>query len=117
MADCGPAFAGDFITLGDIDDVDEGVHEFGGEGGGEIVSTAFNQDQFGVGVTAFEFGDGGEIHAGVVSDGGVGAAARFNTEDAIRGEGVIAGEELGVFAGVDVVGDDGERDFMAQPLT
>ena len=38
----------------------------------------------------------------------MGAAAGFNAEDAVFGEGLVALQELGVFLGIDVVSDDGQ---------
>jgi len=38
----------------------------------------------------------------------VGAAASFDGADALRGKRAVAGEEFGVFAGEDVIGDSGD---------
>jgi hypothetical protein len=65
----------------------------------------------------FQRGDGGHVHAGVVANGGVGAAASLDADDAIGGKGVVADKEFGVFAGVDVIGYDGHGNGVAKPLT
>lgn len=116
VADGRPALAWDFVALGDVDDIDEGVDEFRGKGGGEVVAAAFDQNELGVGMAVLEIGDGGEVHAGVIADGGVWAAACFDAQNAVRREGFVAGEEFGVLAGVDVVGHDGEGKFVPEPL-
>ena len=41
-----------------------------------------------------------QVGGDVFAHGGVGAAAGFDGEDAGRGQGEVAGQELGVFAGV-----------------
>ena len=116
MADGGAAFAGDFVSFGDIDDVDENIHQFGRECGGEVIATAFDEDELEVGEAAVELGHGGVVHAGVVADGGVRAAAGFDAHDAVGGEGVLTDEEFGVLACVDVVGDDSHIEFSSEPL-
>ncbi len=63
-----------------------------------------------------ERGDGGEVHAGVVADGGVRAAAGLDADDAVRGEGFVADEKLGVLAGIDVIGNHRHGQGIAQPL-
>ena len=50
----------------------------------------------------------------VFADGGVGAAARFDGLDARGGQGGVAGEEFGVFAREDVVGDGGDAVAVAE---
>ena len=50
----------------------------------------------------------GEVGGDVLAHGGVGAAAGFDGADALRGERAVPREELGVFAGEDVVGDGGD---------
>ena len=64
--------------------------------------------------------DGGEVDAGVLADGRVRAAAGLDADDALQRQHLAAGQELGVLAGVDVVGDDGQVDLgperPAEPL-
>ena len=67
-------------------------------------------------MAGFQFGDGCEVHAGVVTDGSVRASTGFHAEDAVSGKSVVADEELGVFAGVNVVGDDRHRKLATQVL-
>jgi hypothetical protein len=57
-----------------------------------------------------------EVDRGVLADRRVRAAAGFHPEDAIRRERLVAHQELGVFLGVDVVGDRGDVVALAQRL-
>jgi hypothetical protein len=69
-----------------------------------------------VAVRVLQVFHGGHVHAGVVPDGGVGAAAGLHAADAVGGEHALAQQELGVLAGVDVIGDDGEGMLVFEPL-
>ena len=60
--------------------------------------------------------DGGEVDRGVLADRGVRAAAGLDADDALEGQGLGAHQELGVLAGVDVVGDRGDRPAVAHAL-
>ncbi len=60
--------------------------------------------------------DGAQIDRGVLADGGVRAAAGLDALDAFGGQRLHAGQRLGVLGGVDVVGDDAERIFVAHRL-
>jgi hypothetical protein len=62
------------------------------------------------------FGDRVEIDGGVFANGRVGAAAGFHADDPLGGERLAAHEELHVFPGEDVVGDDGELVGVAHGL-
>ena len=63
------------------------------------------------GIAAPEVGDRGEIDRGILADRGVRASAGLDAEDALRRQRAGADQELGVLAGVDVVGDG--RDVVA----
>ena len=67
-------------------------------------------------MAVFQIDHRGHVHAGVVADRGVRAAAGFHADDAVGRQHALAQQKLGVFAGVDVVGDDGERDLVLEPL-
>ncbi len=108
FGDAGAAFAGDFVTGGHVDHVEGQVAQLRAEGSGEVVAAGFHQHQFQVGVSVLQVVDGREVHARIFADGGVGAAAGFHAEDAVGWEGIVFQEEVGVFPGVDVVGDDGD---------
>ena len=60
--------------------------------------------------------DRGEVHRGVLADRGVRAAAGLDADDALGRQRLGADQELGVLAGVDVVGDHGELIALAQRL-
>ena len=55
-----------------------------------------------------QLGDGGQVDAGVLADGAVRAAAGLDADDALQRQHLAAGQELGVLARVNVVGDDGQ---------
>ena len=82
----------------------------------KIVAAAFDEDQLHVRMPLFELRDRGEVHRGIVADRRVRAAAGLDADDAVRRQRVIAHEELRVFARVDVVRHDGDRELIAQPL-
>jgi len=108
LGDAGAAFAGDFVAGGDVDHVEGEVGQFRAEGGGKVVAAGFHQHQFQVRVAALQVVDGRQVHGGVFTDCRVRAAAGFHAEDAVGIQGFVAQEEVGVFPGVDVVGDYGD---------
>ncbi len=115
-ADGRTTFAWDFIALGDIDDVDVGIDEFGRKSRREIVAATFDEDELQIGVSIFEINYGGHVHAGVVADRRVRTASCFDAAHSISGQDILAQEELGILSGVDVIGDHGERDVILEPL-
>ena len=68
------------------------------------------------GKRAVHLGDRGEIDRGVLADRGVRAAAGLDAADALRRQRAAAGEEFGVLAGVDVVGDRDDLEAVAHAL-
>src|SRR5262245_58314307 len=60
-----------------------------------------------------EFTDGRKIDRGVFADGGVWAAAGFDTDDTVLRQGLHAIEDQRVFLSVEVVGDDANRPAVA----
>src|SRR5690606_28467152 len=103
--DARAALAGDLVAGRDVDDVDGDVRKFRAEGGGQVVAAAFDQDQVEVGEGAVELVHRRQVHRRILADRGVRAAAGLDPQDAIRRQRPRAGQELGVFARVDVVGD------------
>jgi len=87
----GASFARDLVAFGDVNDVDESVDEFWREGCGEIVAPAFYENDLSIGIAVDQIFDRRHIHAGIVADRGVRAAAGFYAEHAMRFEGVVAG--------------------------
>ena len=75
-----------------------------------------DENQIEPGKQPAHFGDRGEIDRGVLADRGVRAAAGLDAEDALGRQRAGAGEELGVFPGIDVVGDRGDVVAVAQAL-
>ena len=60
---------------------------------------------------------GFEVDRGILADRRVWTAAGLHADDAIGCERLVAHEELRVFFGVDIVGDDGELVAFAQCAT
>jgi len=108
FGDAGAAFAGDLVAGGHVDHVQGEVAQFRAESGGEVVAAGFHQHQFQARVTALQVVDGGQVHGSILADGGMRAAAGFHAQDAVCGQGFVAQQEVGVFPGVDVVGDHGD---------
>ena len=104
----------DFVTGGDVDDVERKVGELGAESSGKVVAAAFDENDVEVGETRRQARDCFEVDGCIFADRGVGVAASFNADDAVRRQRVVGDEELGVFFGIDVVGDDGELIASAQ---
>ena len=63
-----------------------------------------------------EFGDGGEIHRRVIPDGRVRTPARLDANHLVSRQCIVAHEKLRVFARIDVVRHDRDREFAAEPL-
>ena len=57
----------------------------GAEHGGQVVSAAFDENQFEVRQLGFEVGNGLQVHRRVFADGGVWAAASFDAANALPG--------------------------------
>ena len=59
-------------------------------------------------MAALEVVNGRQVHRGILANGRVRATASFHAQDAVCGQGFVAQQEVGVFPGVDVVGDHGD---------
>jgi len=116
LGDAGAAFARDFVTASDVDDVDGVIGEFAAEVGGQVVATGFDEEEFGLEL-AVEFFEGEEVGGDVFADGGVGATAGLDGADAVGVEGFVAHEEFAVFFGEDVVGDGSDLVAIAELTT
>src|SRR5699024_1134123 len=106
--------ARNFFTLGDVDDVHREVHEFGTEGGREVVPTRLDEHDIEIFVAALELFDRRFVHRGIFANGGVRAATGFNTDNAVQGQHTVGRQNLGVFDRVDVAGDRGHRELVVQ---
>jgi hypothetical protein len=51
-----------------------------------------------------------------LANGGMRAASGFDADDTIRGQGLHAHQGLGILLGIDVVGDDGDRETLPHRL-
>ena len=83
---------------------------------GQVVATAFYKHDVGVGELAQHAVDGFEVDGAILADGGVGAAAGFHAQDALRRKRAADGEQALVFLGVDVVGDGHQVVLVAHGL-
>src|SRR5215472_11607458 len=111
--DPGAAFARDLVAGGDVNDIDRQIGEFGREGRGEVVAPRLDQYQVETRKYSVHLGDGGEIDRGVLADRRVRTAPGLDAADPLRRQRSTAGQEFGVLASIDVVGDD--RDLVAAP--
>src|SRR5205085_677783 len=114
--DARSAFTRDLVAGGDVDDVDRQIGKLGGEGGGEVVAARLDQDQVEIRKKTVHFRYGGEIYRGVLADRGVGATAGLDPADPLGRQCAAAGEEFGILAGVDVVGDRRNLVLAAHPF-
>ena len=101
----GPPLRGTFFACSHVDHVNGEVAELGAEGGGQIVATALNEHDVGIGVLHQHAVDGLQVDGAVFTDGGVRAATGFHAHDALGCKRAADSEQALVFLGVDVVGD------------
>lgn len=113
LGDARATFAGDFFARSHVNHVDGEVAELGAEGGGQVVAAALNKHDVGIGVLDQHAVNGFQVDGAVFTDGGVRAAARLHTHDALGGQGTADGQDALVFLGVDVVGDGHQVVFFA----
>src|SRR5579871_2612093 len=78
--DARPPLAGNLVAAGYVDYVDEGVHQFGTEGGRQVVAAAFDQDQLQAGMQRLEFGNRLQVHRSVLANGGMRAPAGLHAQ-------------------------------------
>jgi hypothetical protein len=108
------ALTDDIAAAGDIEDEDLDVHERGGEGGGEVVAAGLDEDQVDGVEVGLEVLDGQEVRRDVVADRGVRAGAGLDAADPFRCKHSRAAEHPRVLVGVDVVGDNREREVRSE---
>src|SRR5262249_40353329 len=113
----GAALARDLVPFGNVDHVDATVSELRGKSGGQVVAARLDDHDLQARKLSFEPGYGGEIDTGVFPDCAVRARTRLDTDDSFQRQGLAAGQELGVFLGVDVIGDDGEIELRPERAT
>lgn len=94
--DTGSSLPGNLVPTCNVDHVDDEIGQLARVVGGEVVTTGLDEEEVGLELTLQGL-KGEQVGADIFADGSVGAAARLNGTDARRGEGFVAGEELGVF--------------------
>ena len=109
-----PALARNVVTARDVDHEDLRVDEPLGEGRGEVVPAGLDQDQIQRPDLVLQVLDRFEVGGDVVPDRGVRTGPRLHGGDPLGRQHGFAQQEFGVLAGVDVVGDDGEGQFVPQ---
>ena len=101
------ALAGHVATTGHVEHEHLGVHQRGGERGGEVVAAGLDQDDVERREPLLEVLHGHQVGGDVVADRRVRAGAGLDPDDALLGQHAGRAEEPRVLVGVDVVGDDG----------
>src|ERR1041384_2536569 len=114
--DARPALARNLVAAGHVDDVNGGIDELRAEAGGEVVAAALEQNQIEARMPRRHLLDRIEVHRRVFTNRRVRAAARLDADDAVGRERLAAHEELHVFPGEDVVGDDAQAIAIAHRL-
>ena len=103
----GPPFRGILSTTCDVDDVNRVIHQLPAEMRGKIISSAFHEQNVdSAAITNHEILESRQIHADIISDGGMGTSAGFNCEDSLRFQGLVSGEEFRVLSSENVVCDN-----------
>ena len=114
--DARPALSRNFVACRHVDHVDHQIGQFRRKGGGQIVAAGFDDHQIKAREGFIHVGDGGEVDRGVLADGSMRAATGLDPDDALGRQGAGTGQELGILAGVDVIGDDGNGVTVAHGL-
>ena len=112
----GPPLRGYFLAARDVDDIDREIGELGREGRRKVVAAQFDEDQIEIGEPLAHFRDRREIDRGVLADRGMRATAGLDAEDPLRRKRAGLDQNAGVLLGVDVVGDGGDIELVAQAL-
>ena len=109
-----PTFARNLVACRDVDDINCEVGQLGAEGGGQIVTAAFDEDDIEPRKFCVEVVDRREIHRRVFANRRVWATAGLDTHDAIFRQRLCADQNLLIFFGVNIVGHDGDVVGVAQ---
>src|SRR5947199_134440 len=113
--DARPALARDFLALGNVDHVEGRVHELGAEGRGQVIAAALEQQELEVREILQEEVHRLEVYRRVFTNRGVRAPAGLDADDALGRQGTAPDEELRILLRVDVVGDHGHVELVAEP--
>ena len=114
--DAGAAFPRHLLAAGDVDNVNGEVGELRREGGGEVVTAQFDEDDIEIGKARSHLGNCLQVDRRVLANGGMRAAAGLDAEDALFGKRLDAIQDQRVLLRVDVVGDDGDGIAVAHRL-
>ena len=97
-----------------IDHIYDEIRQFAGIVGSQVIPARFDEEEVTPAELAVQRLEGVQVCADVLADGGVGAPPRLDGADAGGWQGGVAVQELGVFAGEDVVGHGREGVGFAQ---
>lgn len=96
--DTRPALARDLVAARDVNHVDDEVGQFARVVRSEVITAGLDQEEIG-GELPLKVLERKKIGADIFPDCGVRTSTRFDGTDSRRGEGFVAGEELGIFPG------------------
>lgn len=113
LRDSRAALARHLVSAADINHVDDEIRQLPTVVGGEVVPATLNEQQIRAKLD-MQILERRQIRTNVLAHRGVRTAARLDGADAVRGQGLVLGEELGVLAREDVVGDGGDVVLGAQ---
>ena len=110
------AFARNFVAAGNVDDVDERVHQFRREGRRQVVAATLDEDHLKAVVAFLHLRDGLVVHRRVIADRRVRTAAGLDADDSLRAERTVLHEKLLVLERVNIVRDHGKAVVVAERL-
>ena len=113
LRDAGPAFAGDFVTARDVNDLDGEVRQLPAETRREIVAPGFDEQKLRM-EGAVQFLQRQEVRRNVFADRRVRTAAGLDGADAFGGQRVVLGEKFAVLLGEDIIGHGGNVQLRPQ---
>lgn len=112
-----PALARDLVSCGHVDDIDDAVDQFGTEGGGQIVPSAFDEHQVDIGMEPEQIIERGLIVGGIFANGRVGTAAGFHSQNAVLWQCAPFRQKLRVFLRENIIRHDGQAEAVSQLQT
>src|SRR3546814_414769 len=101
----GPTLARDLVPRRHVDDIDGDVGQLGTEGSRQIVAAAFDQDQVERRKGAVQLPYRRKVYRSVLADRRVRASAGLDAQYPLGRQRSRPGQEFGILARVDIVGD------------
>src|SRR6478735_291427 len=116
LGDPGATFARDFVASSDVDHIHRQIRQLWAEGRCQVDAAAIDDHQIESGELAIERGHGLEIDRCIFTDGRVRTAPGLDADDPIVRKRPAPQKKIRVFAGVDVIGHDGNLVALTQTL-